>query len=104
MWTTLLVVWCRAAWLAAELLPPLQGTHRADLGRPLVPAWLTVGRRTRRTEAMGMTQNMRSDSDAGQPITLEGAQFDRIQHYDRTFRLGLTDTEKSELIEYLRSL
>jgi mono/diheme cytochrome c family protein len=27
-----------------------------------------------------------------------------VQHYDRTFRLGLTDTEKSELIEYLRSL
>jgi hypothetical protein len=27
-----------------------------------------------------------------------------IQHYDSTFRLGLTDQEKSELVEYLKSL
>jgi mono/diheme cytochrome c family protein len=27
-----------------------------------------------------------------------------IDHYDRNFRLGLTDSEKSELIEYLKSL
>jgi hypothetical protein len=27
-----------------------------------------------------------------------------IEHYDRTFRLGLTDQEKGELVEYLRSL
>ncbi len=27
-----------------------------------------------------------------------------IQHYDATFRLGLTDQEKSELVEYLKSL
>jgi mono/diheme cytochrome c family protein len=27
-----------------------------------------------------------------------------IEHYDRNFRLGLTDAEKSELIEYLKSL
>ena len=27
-----------------------------------------------------------------------------VEHYDRTFRLGLTDREKSELVEYLKSL
>jgi hypothetical protein len=27
-----------------------------------------------------------------------------VDHYDRTFRLGLTDGEKSELVEYLKSL
>ncbi|HEY9529783.1 MAG TPA: hypothetical protein VIQ55_00235 [Burkholderiales bacterium] len=27
-----------------------------------------------------------------------------IEHYDRTFRLGLTDSEKGELVEYLKSL
>lgn len=27
-----------------------------------------------------------------------------IEHYDRTFRLGLTDQEKGELVEYLKSL
>ncbi len=27
-----------------------------------------------------------------------------VEHYDRTFRLGLTDWEKSELVEYLKSL
>ena len=27
-----------------------------------------------------------------------------VEHYDRTFRLGLTDGEKSELVEYLKSL
>jgi hypothetical protein len=27
-----------------------------------------------------------------------------VEHYDRNFRLGLTDAEKSELIEYLKSL
>jgi hypothetical protein len=29
---------------------------------------------------------------------------DVIEHYDRNFKLGLTDSEKSELIEYLKSL
>jgi cytochrome c peroxidase len=27
-----------------------------------------------------------------------------IEHYDRTFRLGLTSQEKAELVEYLKSL
>lgn len=27
-----------------------------------------------------------------------------IEHYDRTFMLGLTSQEKSELVEYLKSL
>jgi hypothetical protein len=29
---------------------------------------------------------------------------DVIEHYDRNFKLGLTDSEKSELVEYLKSL
>ncbi|HZS66955.1 MAG TPA: hypothetical protein VFA72_07575, partial [Burkholderiales bacterium] len=27
-----------------------------------------------------------------------------VEHYDRNFRLGLSATERSELIEYLKSL
>lgn len=31
-----------------------------------------------------------------------GTLWDVVNHYDRTFKLGLTEQEKNDLIEYLR--
>ena len=85
--------------LALVLVNPRFGSSTAQAYGSVTPGMYTTGERTR-----AVVEALRSRRSAPVAASLYNGLEAVVAHYDGYLGLGLTDAEKSDLVEYLKSL